>query len=809
MDNYFQQQHSGKVEHKFSDRVSLTGFYLYNRTNEPCAAYFEPGPGGANRVADPSDLVIERRPQILALNNTWVLGDRAVMSLRLGWTRLPDNVPLTAAFDPASLQTNGQGFSQTFLDEVARTGGPKFPNGSIAGYSPPNGATFGAPTPSFRTYTSWGPNGSYSRLIGAHTVKVGANYRRLGVYLLSRGNSAGSFNFDREFTSSTGLNNNSTTEGNGFASFLLGYPSSNPGLLTTMTLSTPLDIYTNYYGGYAQDDWRVSSTLTLTLGLRLEHEDGIRERNNAITVGFDPAATNALSAITIPANVDPTGATPARMVTGGLMYAGVDGNRDYQGNPPALRLSPRIGIVKSINPKTVVRGGYGSYLAPWTYPTPMSAANNYGQVGYTNPTVSPQTSGTPTVTLQNPFPNDLVPPSGNERGTLTGVGNLINFVDQHRTMPRVQQYSADVQLEVGRGMVLTVGYVGARGDHLPLGGSADTPVNINQLDPKYLALGRAVLTEQVANPFFGNPAFAGTRLGAAPTIERNQLLRPYPQFLNVLDRQISEGVSRYNAMVIEWTRKSARGFAGRISYTYSVLKDNQTGEVNFYTANGVGGPVNNYNYIASMPACTTTTVAACLNPLTDYTNGIIDLPHRVIIAPIWQLPSLSSRGALASLLRGWTAAALINLQSGFPIGVSQSSDGLLLGSGQRPNVVSGVEMSTPGALADRLASAEHPTAAWLNPKAFAAAPAGTWGNAPRVITDVRSPRTINTDIALSKNVPVGGAREVQLRVEVFNLFNRVATQGFSSVAVGTSAFGQIAAQQNFMRLTQLMFRLSW
>jgi len=402
-----------------------------------------------------------------------------------------------------------------------------------------------------------------------------------------------------------------------------------------------------------------------------------------------------------------------------------------------------------------------------------------------------------------------VAPSGNAGGTLTGVGTAISFVDQHRTMPRVQQYSADVQLEVGSGMALTIGYVGARGDHLPIGGSAETTVNINQLDPKYLVLGRATLTEQVANPFFGNPAFANTQLGTSPTVNRNQLLRPYPQFLNVLDRQVSEGVSRYNAMVVEWTRRTTRGLSGRISYTYSMLEDNQVGEINFYTANGVGGPVNNYNYIASMPACTTTNFAACFNPLADFTNSIIDLPHRVIIAPIWQMPSTSSGSGVKKLLTGWTAAALIMLQSGFPIGVTQQSDNSLLGSGQRPNVVPGVDRSTPGDFADRLASADHPTAAWLNPLAFTAAAAGTWGSAPRVVTDVRSPRTMNTDVSLAKSFVLGGGTQAQIRIEVFNLFNRVATQGFTSVSVGSPAFGQISAQQNYMRMTQLMFRLSW
>jgi hypothetical protein len=313
----------------------------------------------------------------------------------------------------------------------------------------------------------------------------------------------------------------------------------------------------------------------------------------------------------------------------------------------------------------------------------------------------------------------------------------------------------------------------------------------------------------VANPFFGNPAFVRTQLGTSPTVPRNQLLRPYPQFLNVLDRQVSEGVSRYNALVVEWTRRSTRGLAGRISYTYSVLKDNQIGEVNFYTANGIGGPLNNYNYMASMPACTTTNFAACFNPMADFTNSIIDLPHRVVAAPIWHIPLATGSSAVRRFFTGWTAAALITLQSGFPIGVTQQSDNSRLGSGQRPNVVPGVDRATPGSLAERLASDDHQTAAWLNPLAFTAAAPETWGNAPRVITDVRSPRTMNTDVSLAKSLALGGGKTAQIRIEVFNLFNRVATLGFASVSFGQPTFGRITAQQNFMRMTQLMFRLSW
>src|SRR5207253_8055795 len=98
----------------------------------------------------------------------------------------------------------------------------------------------------------------------------------------------------KDMTSSTG-GTGSTTDGNAFAAFLLGYPSSLATRQSRLSVSTPLNVFTYYYGGYAQDDWRASSRLTLNYGLRLEHEDGLREQNNNFSVGFDPTMTSALS----------------------------------------------------------------------------------------------------------------------------------------------------------------------------------------------------------------------------------------------------------------------------------------------------------------------------------------------------------------------------------------------------------------------------------------------------------------------------------------------------------------------------------
>ena len=809
IDNRFQQEYTVKIEHKFTDKVSVSGFYLYNRTNEPDADYFQPGLNGPNRFADPNDYLLKRRPQIIAVNSTSTLSPSSVLALRFGWTRFPDNNTLTADFDPATL-----GFAPAFLSQIALK---KFPDVRIRGYDqstlPATPVTMGANDPTQINWKSLSFNGSFSKFVGTHTFKMGADFRKMGLDTYIPGPGSGFFDFDKDVTSSNG-GNSDVLSGNAFASFLLGLPSS---LLSsrpsTLPISTPLNLFTYYYGGYWQDDWRITPQLTLNYGLRAEHEGGLREQNNNFTVGFDPKAPSSLNSVTIPA--DPVAGTSARQVTGGLMYAGVGGNKTYQGNPPSAKWSPRVGLAYTFNPQTVIRGGYGMFWAPYNYPIPNTTNNNYGQVGFTQNTVAPQSSPIPTVTLDNPFPGGVVRPTGNSLGALSGVGTTISYVDQNRKAPRVQQYSVDIQRQLPLDMSISIGYVGARSDHLGLGGSQDTPVNINQVDPKYLALG-AALAQQVSNPFFGRPELAGSSL-SNPTISRAQLLRPYPQFLNINARQVTEGLSRYNAAVIEWTKRLTRGWGGRASYTYSALMDNQVGETNFYSYVSGGLPLNNYNYIASMPRCApgASFGSACYDARAEYGRGMLDVPHRLILAPIFELPFgqnrkwANSSKAADWVIGGWSISAIANLQSGFPINVQQADNTGLLGGAQRPNL-SGQTLGTPGDYEARLASADHRTATWVSAAGFSLAPANTFGTAPRTITAVRSPSQQNVDASFMKIFRVGESKTALVKIEMLNLFNRVNVQSLLNAnTVGNANFGQTVNQAGFMRITQVMFRYSF
>ena len=379
-----------KLDHKFSDRTSLSGLYVTNKTSRTNENFWERGQG-PNRFADPRDGTLDRRLHLVALNNTWVLGNNTVGTLRYGYTRLRDDDSTTLDFDPSQL-----GFTATFLDAAQIR---KFPVGSIADYE-----GFGAVDPTDRVWSSWSANGTLSRLVGAHTVKVGFDFRRLWVDTQSFTGGAGDLRFDRFYTSANPLANGTATSGNAFASFLLGYPSGDPGNQSRMTVSTPVNAFVNYYGAYLQDDVRVSPKLTMNYGVRVEHEDGLREKENRFTVGFDRTLNPGGALGNMAVNGSP--------VRGGLVFAAQHGANDHQGNPVTAKIAPRLGVAYSFTPRMVLRAGYGIYWAPWNY-QPVSGVN-YGQIGYVAQTFIDQGQFVPTTVLDRSLPERCVAP-GRER----------------------------------------------------------------------------------------------------------------------------------------------------------------------------------------------------------------------------------------------------------------------------------------------------------------------------------------------------------------------------------------------------------
>jgi hypothetical protein len=278
-------------------------------------------------------------------------------------------------------------------------------------------------------------------------------------------------------------------------------------------------------------------------------------------------------------------------------------------------------------------------------------------------------------------------------------------------------------------------------------------------------------------------------LGRQATVTRGQLLRPYPQFLNLLAHQVSEGKSRYHSVVARFERRIRNGWGARINYTWSRAKDNLVGETNFFSNRAAANsyPLNNYD----------------LGP--EFGLSLLDAPHRFNVSAFYELPfgkgkaRLSDAGLARTLLGGWAISLTSYYQSGFPFNISQNTNNSnLLGSGQRPNLT-GADPGTSGSRTDRVDN-------WFNLGAWENAPAFSFGNAPRTDARTRSSIRTQTDVAFMKVEPLGGRRTLTLRVEVMNLFNNADLQS-PNTQFGNSAFGRITQVGGFPRLLQVMLRL--
>jgi hypothetical protein len=759
-------QFTTKIDHHFNDSISLSGFGLRQVTHEANSNY-----NPVNKYVG-SSYQLDRVIKTFVVNNTYVLNSSTVLTLRGGYNHFDDNYNLPYAFDAAGLFGNSA-LTNQFADNN------RFPTTTTTGYK-----SSGFTNRQANGYYQYGGNGTLSHLMGSHNLKVGGDYRTIGATSLNYGASTGSFTFSGGFS------------GNALADLLLGYPQGT----SNVPLNTNLDGFVRYYSGYLQDDWRVNNKLTINFGVRLERETGMQEKNNLQTVNFDQAAVNPLnSQVNV---VDPVSGAK-RQILGGLVFAGVNGAATAQGNQPAVKTAPRIGAVYSINDKTVIRGGWGLYYSPWNFPA--AGTTGWGQIGYSATTQLPQTSGVPTVTLSNPFPAGLAQPSGNSLGLLTGAGGDIYFIDPNKGAPRVQQYSADFQRELGGGVSLSLGYTGLTGSNLGWGGSTNALININQIDPKYQTLVADTL-KAVPNPFFGI-ANAG-QFASQSTIALGQLLRPFPQFGNVYMQQSTGARSQYNAGIFQIRKRVTGVWGGNFSYTYSRLNDNQWGESNYYTSNP--GIQNNYEVIPGSPY---------YNPELEYGRSLLDSPHKIVIAPTFMLPFGEGHKFLTNsrignaLLGGWSITPVATIQSGFPMGVTQlltTSNGLsfLFGGTPRPNLVPGQDILTAGNITDRITANTNDNV-YFNRAAFSTPALNTFGNAPRTLPGVLSPWRDNFDLSVAKTVKTGGQTNVNIRLEVLNVLNIVQWAAPASSVFGNSSFGQINNQANNMRMIQFTLRFGF
>ncbi len=744
-DNYFAtgtaqldvDNYDGRVDHQLSDNQRFFVRYSYRKTLSAPASFFPEQIAIAEGRVNEQNLA---HNAVIDFNRT--MSNTTVFNARLGFARtlfIFDNQGL--GFRPSSL-----GLPASIDENVDRLMFPRF---GVSGMVP-----LGGNDHRYNAFMSYTAAASLTKIRGNHGLKAGFEGRMLRVNVWEA-RSAGTFNFRAAETQGPNPNTSSSTAGFGFASFLLGTGQPNDVLIQNWK-----NVAANsfYWAGYAQDDWRVHSRLTLNLGVRYDIDVPRTERYNRMNY-FDPDARSPL-ADRVPAFPD---------LKGGVVFVGVDGRSRYQYDWDTNNIAPRLGVSYQVNQKTVVRAGYSHIFGP----SNQGAQGTVGPFGFRteNLWVTTIDGITPFNTLRDPYPNGFLPSPGASQGLLTQAGANLQAPLQDTPSPWTIQYNVNVQRELPWATFVEIAYVGTRG--YDLSKSSEGGLSLNQLDPQYMSLG-SQLNQQVPNPFYG---IVNNGVLTQPTVSRAQLLRPYPQFTDIIPLYAAGAKSRYNALQITGRKRMSQGLMFEGSYTFAKARE-------------IGmNHQNSYDIDASWA-------------LASY-----DIEHRFVMSYLYELPFghnrrfASGASPLVNLLiGGWQFNGITTIQSGTPLSITANNTAGIFGQRTQPNN-NGNDPRLDGPVNQRL-NRYFDTNVYSQPAAF------TFGNEPIFSPVLRAHGVRNFDLSLFKNFEVRPTVTMQFRVEAINAFNTVQFAA-PNTSVTSNSFGVITAQANAPRQLQFGLKLLW
>jgi hypothetical protein len=562
-----------------------------------------------------------------------------------------------------------------------------------------------------------------SKQRGRHSIKAGLDFRWERLDIIQPSSPAGQFSFSSLFTDLPGT----TGTGLPLASFLLGQVQTFSIDLQKKTIRPRAHIE-EYF---VQDDWKATSRFTVNAGVRW-------------TLNFPSTEVDNQGAVFNPQ-------------TQQLDYLSQNGMSRSARELHWHDFGPRLGLAYRVGEKTAIRA---AYALVWIE-----------QAGVTTPFTAPQFPFLQTVsqrTLDSINPAFILS-SGPSVAPISynadaGLGQGVFTVDRSLGSGYVQQWNLFIQRELAKNFSLEIGYTGSKITHL---GLPDT--NINQLTVSQLSTGSALLTK-VTNPYFGIIPRSSS-LGD-PKIAVAQLLKPYPRFTNVSYYRNNVGNSNYHALQARFEKRFSNDLSFLASYTFSKLIDEAS---SVFSSSIFAGPVANYP------------VADSYNRKLERDVSTGDIPQIFTVNSMYRLPighgrQLNPSGILGALVGGWEASGLLNMQSGVPLAVTQSTNyNSFAGFGiQRPNRIANPE----------LPASKRSTAAYFNAAAFTTAPQFTIGSSSR--NPVRGPYYRGLDIAMVKRALVTEHVSVEFRTEVFNLTN-TPPLGAPNVVLGSSSFGTITS----------------
>jgi hypothetical protein len=754
-----------RIDHALTEKSKLFARYSIADTSQVRPPIFGSDPKFAVSapILGPDTL----RQMQTTIGDTTVLSPSTVLELNSSFIRFHlTRRPPGQGFDPTQL-----GFPSYFSD-LAKTTVPCFPTVTVGGL----GSSESIPN------IGWGgllgqlcwigilndanqvfhEFGNLTKVAGTHVLKAGGDFG-IGMFTTSRfNNGAGDYAFGPDWTQGPNPFSAGTT-GVGTASFLLGTGDSGfnysggPDQINSF----------RYYGGYVQDDWKVTSRLTLNLGIRYDYETPWQERFNRIT-GWNPSAASPLQ-------------VPGLNLVGGLDFPGTNGLSRYHFDPDRKTgVQPRLGFAYAMSDNTALRGGFGKYMGPVV----GSGYNGNGvpSTGFlgSTPWVTTLDGVTPLNLLSNPFPQGFTFPTGSSLGLATELGQAVVAMDRHRPVSYSEQWNLDLQHTFPKGVLFDLAYAGSHGIHLY------GDYNADQLPDQYLGLGNQ-LNAQVPNPFFGKITTGGL---SGPTVAQRQLLLPYPQFAGVtLGAGSFFGASVYHALELKVERRFANGFSILGSYTWSKLMDNvPPTTTGFPGGSFAGGSTQDWE-----------------NLRAEWSLATFDTPHYLAINGILDLPFgkdrrwLNRSGVANTLVGGWQLNGIATVQSGTPQQVFMAANTLFNNGGTQRANWNGMNPIPHTSTKSRLNQ-------YFNVSDFSAPNPFTYGNSPRTLGDLRAPGVANLDLSGIKNTHLFEGVNLQFRAEAFNLFNRTQFAP-PDTALGDNTTGVISSQVNAPRELQFALKV--
>jgi hypothetical protein len=598
--------------------------------------------------------------------------------------------------------------------------------------------------------------------------------------------SGGNFNF--QYTTANGgvasQNANNNQKGVNGAALLLGAPSwwIRPGANVTPAFSQ------KYFAVYSQNDWRVSSKLTINLGLRWDLQPGPTERYNRMS-SVDLNAKNAFG------------------YQGAVVFPGQGGYSRNLWDTVYDNWGPRIGVAYQVADNTVIRGGYGITYLPSNsgyFASPV----DYGTSNFSSGTMQQpyglSPSGVPAFHFWDSQPLNIAVGANPAAPSIYGVSED-KFVRNFKN-GTAQQWNVFVEHTIARSWFLSLGYSASHSTNL-----MNRAYNINSLqniDPSVLASWRAQYiasngttnpqTVQITNPY--QPA-SGALLGFTGELGGKTLTQQYAYYkyplLGPLQMTFSKAWADYNSLQVRFMHAFSHGFHMDLNYTWSKEIDN--------TDNMEDNQGYNSGGTAAAP---------------DYTNfnnnrrlGFSDIPHRMAATFLYDLPfgkgkpqEIPNR-ALRAVVGDWQMGGSFIAQEGFPFSVSGANSGAALG---RPDRVGGAPLEVPKALQhwyDGKTSVTLPDGRVITPskntflKYYEGAWSGRvlqmsngnyvpdeywWGTAAQTFDQMRGPGRYQIDFSLRRTFKLREKLNLEFAAYATNLFNHTQLLANYSGGLGST-----------------------